>query len=33
MTFYLKLDEPDKAELVNETENEGPRLVLTRSDY
>jgi hypothetical protein len=33
MAFQLKLIGPDKAELVNESEGDGPRVVLTRSDY
>ena len=31
--FLLKLDGPDKAELLNESEGDGPAVVLTRSDY
>jgi hypothetical protein len=31
--FVLKLDGSDKAELLNESEGNGPVVVLTRSDY
>ena len=33
VAFDLKLTGPDKAQLVNEIEGGGPRLVLTRSDH
>ena len=33
MTFYLKITGPNKAELLNETEGDGPTVLLTRSDY
>lgn len=31
--FHLTLTGPNKAEIVNENENEGPALVMIRSDY
>ncbi len=33
VAFHLKLTAPDKAELVNESEGDGPAVALTRSDY